>query len=164
VIGMTNAEYQREYYQRNKEALTARMKAYYQRNKEDLLGRMREYREANRDVIASWQREYQKRRKAANPGLAKAAKHRRRARVADSGGSYRPADIDRLRNVQRGRCAACAKKFCKSRPYVVDHVMPIALNGRNDADNLELLCRPCNRAKWHMHPDEWAGKLGRLFV
>lgn len=161
---MTEAEYQREYYERNREALKAKMRAYYQRNKRPMLDKMRAYAEENREKVAAWQCDYQKRRKAERPEIARAAKHRRRARIASSGGSYKPADIEHLHKVQQGRCAACAKRFCQSRPYVVDHVMPIALNGRNDADNLELLCRPCNRAKWHMHPDEWAGKLGRLFV
>lgn len=33
-------------------------------------------------------------------------------------------------------------------PLEVDHVTPIAKGGTNDDDNLQTLCKPCNRRKW----------------
>jgi 5-methylcytosine-specific restriction endonuclease McrA len=35
----------------------------------------------------------------------------------------------------------------------IDHVRPLALGGSNDVDNLQLLCRRCNRSK----RDRWVG-------
>lgn len=33
------------------------------------------------------------------------------------------------------------------RDLTVDHVIPVALGGTNDMDNLQTLCRPCNSSK-----------------
>jgi 5-methylcytosine-specific restriction endonuclease McrA len=87
--------------------------------------------------------------------------HKRRVLVKD-GGTYAIADIEALLQKQGYRCAAC-KKVIRHR-YEIDHVMPVSLGGANTIDNLQLLCRPCNRRKKNMHPDEWAAKLGRLFI
>ena len=158
------AEYQREYYLKNRDALKAKMRSYYQKNKEVLIQKMREYQEDHREQVAFWQNQYHKQRRIEHPEIYRAAKHNRRAMVASCGGTYRPSDLEKLNDLQGGRCAACGLKFKIGSPYVVDHVIPIALKGRNVIDNLQLLCRPCNRAKWHMHPDKWAQRLGKLFV
>jgi hypothetical protein len=42
-----------------------------------------------------------------------------------------------------GRCAACGSDELLQ----FDHVIPVALGGSSTAENLQLLCAPCNRAK-----------------
>ncbi len=42
-----------------------------------------------------------------------------------------------------GRCAACGSEELLQ----FDHVIPVALGGASTADNLQLLCAPCNREK-----------------
>jgi hypothetical protein len=42
-----------------------------------------------------------------------------------------------------GRCAACGS----AELLQFDHVIPVALGGASTAENLQLLCAPCNRAK-----------------
>jgi 5-methylcytosine-specific restriction endonuclease McrA len=42
-----------------------------------------------------------------------------------------------------GRCVGCGAEF----DLQYDHVIPVALGGASTAENLELLCAPCNRRK-----------------
>jgi hypothetical protein len=34
-----------------------------------------------------------------------------------------------------------------NRPMEFDHVLPLAMGGTDDVDNLQILCRKCNRGK-----------------
>ena len=42
-----------------------------------------------------------------------------------------------------GRCAECGSSF----EIQYDHVIPLALGGANTAENLQILCAPCNQSK-----------------
>lgn len=86
------------------------------------------------------QRERQKQRKL---------EHARAAMVAEESGSRRaregiPQDV-RMSVWKRdaGRCVECGR----SELLEFDHVIPLALGGSNTANNLQLLCADCNRAK-----------------
>lgn len=158
------SNYQRLYYLKNKERLAKNMKANYQKNRAERLEAMRAYAEKNKQRIAEWQAEYHRKRRREKPDIYRAAKHRRRAMVAASGGSYTGEEISALTLSQGNRCAACRRKFSHSLKAVIDHVVPIALGGSNYITNIQLLCRACNRSKWHLPAEEWAKKLGRLFV
>lgn len=48
---------------------------------------------------------------------------------------------------QEGRCALCGKVLDRSAQPHVDHKVPLALGGRNDPANLQLLCQRCNLGK-----------------
>ena len=52
------------------------------------------------------------------------------------------------------KCAACGET---NNPQV-DHIMPIYLGGTSTADNLQILCQPCNASKGAQHPEEWEGR------
>lgn len=80
--------------------------------------------------------------------------HRRRAP-----GRFTKADIDRLFLFQRGKCAICR---CGLDAYDIDHIMPIALGGTNDPENLQLLCKPCNNHKGAAHPVDYMQQRGFL--
>jgi 5-methylcytosine-specific restriction endonuclease McrA len=40
-------------------------------------------------------------------------------------------------------------KYCGSTESLeVDHIIPLARGGSNELDNLQILCKKCNRKKW----------------
>ncbi len=42
-----------------------------------------------------------------------------------------------------GSCRACGS----TRELQFDHIIPLAMGGSNEAENLQILCGPCNRSK-----------------
>lgn len=44
-------------------------------------------------------------------------------------------------------------KYCGSTNKLeIDHIIPLAMGGSNDLDNLQILCKKCNRKKWKYMP------------
>lgn len=58
------AEYQRAYYEANREKIAENKRAYREANREKIAEAKRAYREANREKWNAYMREYRKRRKA----------------------------------------------------------------------------------------------------
>jgi len=44
----------------------------------------------------------------------------------------------------RGRCRNCGS----ARHLEIDHIIPVSRGGSSEEDNLQTLCRLCNRRKW----------------
>lgn len=47
----------------------------------------------------------------------------------------------------KGHCQTCKAKIAPGQFWDIDHVIPRALGGSNDATNLQILCRTCHRSK-----------------
>lgn len=45
-----------------------------------------------------------------------------------------------------GECARCKRRLT-SDEVTIDHVVPLSRGGMTEITNLQVLCRPCNRAK-----------------
>lgn len=43
-------------------------------------------------------------------------------------------------------CVGCGKKLRKN-DVDIDHILPRSLGGKDDIDNLQCLCKTCNRSK-----------------
>jgi 5-methylcytosine-specific restriction endonuclease McrA len=134
---------------RHPEYHKARLKKWNAENRDKVLA----YREANKDRIAErgriWHQE--------NPDRARMTQARRRARMMGNGGTFTENDIAVLYDEQIGLCAGCHREL--NGKFEIDHVMPILLGGSNWPENLQLLCRRCNRSKGHKHPDAWLAEL-----
>ena len=72
-----------------------------------------------------------------------------------AGGSFTAADIEAIRTAQGNRCYLCGARLKK---FHIDHFIPLALGGTNDAGNLRLACPTCNLSKGAKHPHD----MGRL--
>ncbi|MBW8617177.1 MAG: HNH endonuclease [Hyphomicrobiales bacterium] len=49
--------------------------------------------------------------------------------------------------MRKGLCAVCIQKIEAGKAWDIDHILPLALGGTNAPENLQILCRPCHRAK-----------------
>jgi 5-methylcytosine-specific restriction endonuclease McrA len=79
--------------------------------------------------------------------------HRRRARLAESEGTFTTAEWEALK-VQYQRCPGCNRPWSqvpvlpgRKSAITRDHVVPISKGGRNDIGNLRPLCYSCNSRK-----------------
>ena len=49
------------------------------------------------------------------------------------------------------KCEYCGQE----RPLTMDHYNPVELGGTDEMENLKAACRPCNKRKGNMPPEEW---------
>lgn len=143
-------KYVREYGERNKERLKKKNAEWYLRNKARL----------NAAHLANYyanQEEWWARSKAwakANPErwreFGRQAEAKRRAAKYKAPGSWTEKDINRLYELQKGKCVACRVDLGKS--FHRDHIVALVRGGSNDINNIQLLCRSCNSRK---HAKDW---------
>lgn len=135
-------EYQKQYRKANAEKLQDDARRRYEANRETYAVDAKAYYEKKRDEFI--------------------ARAEERQRKLSERGKYTAEDVATLYANQCGRCAGCAieientRSRSAKRGFEVDHVMPVKLGGSNLPENLQLLCRPCNRKKHAKHPEEWA--------
>lgn len=80
------------------------------------------------------------------PGYKSHASRIRRARVAMSGGSHTLQEWESLKKRYNYMCLCC--KQCEPLIKLTeDHIVPIALGGSNDIENIQPLCGLCNSRK-----------------
>ena len=111
---------------------------------------------ANKEKVkadkAEWMREH--------PETRISIEAARRSRKSQAGGSFTAKEIKELHEKQRGCCAICKTKLTSR--FHRDHIIPVALGGTSNIDNIQLLCQPCNSKKGAKHPIEYAQQIGML--
>jgi 5-methylcytosine-specific restriction endonuclease McrA len=84
--------------------------------------------------------------------------HRRRALLAGSGGrGVNAADIQLMRDVQRGHCAYCQRDMAVYGEHL-DHIIPVTRGGPHEPENCCLACPKCNFSKNNKTPAEWINR------
>ena len=86
------AEYQRAYYEANREKIAEYQRAYYEANREKIAENQRAYREANREKWNAYQREYKKRRRT--HGENQSSKHHHQGAAGCVRGADAPGEDD----------------------------------------------------------------------
>ncbi len=149
-----------DYYEQNKEHISARHARNYIENREHHLAVQAVYTAANIDKIRTRNAAYAK----ANPEIRRLSSRKRRALIWKAEGTHTQADVEKLFDLQRGKCATCSCSLKKKgkNVYHVDHIMPLVRGGGNGPDNLQLLCPPCNLKKNAKDPIDWANQNGKL--
>ena len=164
-------EYNAAYYAARRDKIRADQAAARAANRENELARHAEYRAQNKEKIRASSADYYQRNKgecaararawwAANPEAKRRASAARRSRGGTIGKLSRGI-VQKLQVLQRHKCASCAQCI-RTRPFELDHIVPLALGGRNEDHNIQLLCKTCNRRKHAKEPIAWAQINGRL--
>lgn len=130
-------------------------------------GYMEEWRKSNSGYMEEWRKlnpgystiQARKWRKS-NPEKNTAIRNNRRSRKLNADGTHTATDIQQLFVLQKRKCAICRTSIISR--YHVDHIIPLALNGGNGKDNLQLLCPSCNMSKHSKHPVDFMQSRGML--
>lgn len=152
----------------NPEERKAHDAAYRARNAKKVSESKERYRLANlekvREAKARWRRENPEKMRSAriawqkqNPDKKQVYRENRRAVERGAAGKLSPGIAERLYAQQIGACNACRVQLCGK--YEIDHILPLALGGSHADENLQLLCRTCNRRKGKKHPDVFAREV-----
>ena len=63
---------------------------------------------------------------------------------------------------RKGSCASCHQKIDAGKAWDIDHILPLALGGTNEPENLQILCRPCHQSKTSQSDIPRIAKIKRL--
>jgi hypothetical protein len=127
--------YNRERYALNPEKFKARMLNQYHSNPD--------YQQKTLE---------RSRNRTRNPEKARAAKNRRRTRLAGNGGYFTDKDVANMRYIQQNLCAYCGRI---GQTLQIEHIIPVCRGGPSDPWNLCLACRKCNLNKGRKLLSEW---------
>jgi hypothetical protein len=166
------SESDRKFHSEHREERNERCRRYHAEHREDRLESFRQQYAEHREERQRYARRYtaehgiarlesNRRYNAANIDVRRAQHHRRRARKFGNGGTYSASDLISIRAAQtdkQGRliCWACGKPITGT-PHL-DHWIPLAQGGLNEASNLHYMHARCNMTKHTKHPTE----IGRL--
>lgn len=143
-------------YLRHREEVLAKVAAYQEANKSAVKKRTKAYRQANKAKISERFKTYAK----ANRDLMRVHERRRKMRHRNAPGDHTLADIRALEKAQGWLCANPRCRADLVGGYQVDHIQPLAKFGCNCANNLQLLCEPCNQGKGDKAPADWLREVG----
>lgn len=169
------AEYDREYRSKTKDKRKLQKQDYQIENREKLAAYHHDYYLTNRpkfqekskqhylsdrnQYILRSKKRYQTLKNTPEFKIVRrAADSRRRVRIANAGKGFTAQDIMTQLDMQQGICWWCNKPLDPSN-YHIEHRIPLARGGSNNADNICIACPKCNLSKGAKMPWEWIGRL-----
>ena len=96
----------------------------------------------------------------ANLDVCNLAGQNYRAKKRENGGILSKGLAVKLFKLQKAKCACCRKLLGDD--YHLDHIMPLAREGPNTDENIQLLCPNCNCSKGAKHPTDFMQSRGFL--
>jgi 5-methylcytosine-specific restriction endonuclease McrA len=145
----------KRYSEKHAEKLRILAKENYWKDPVKSRARVRAFYRKNIDALKAYSKEWRRK----NPEKSRALFANRRALQRSAAGRHTGMEIKEILKDQRGKCAYCKVKLKK---YHVDHIVPLTKGGDNDRRNLQILCQPCNQAKYNHDPIDFARMTGRL--
>lgn len=62
-----------------------------------------------------------------------------------------------------GTCQLCGRKIIYDN-MTIDHIIPLAMNGTSDIENLQCACEFCNSAKASVLPEDFCNRISGIFM
>jgi len=62
-----------------------------------------------------------------------------------------------------GKCELCGKAI-KYEEMTLDHIIPLAMNGADEAENLQCTCNMCNNFKGSILPEDFTRRVSDIFM
>ena len=127
-------KYQKEYYQKNKKKISDRFKHYYQEHAEEIRQRTAQYSASHPEKRKQWWNTHYE--KNSEYYIEKTRARRR---------GYQPLSRTLIKKLYKTypMCLACGN----TEKLSIDHIVPISKGGKNDYENLQVLCISCNVKK-----------------
>jgi 5-methylcytosine-specific restriction endonuclease McrA len=116
-------------------------KMYYAKHKETYAQRGRAWRKAHPDRFKAMMRRHRQKPSAKLKHRLNVS--RRRAMIRE--GNVSIEFVGQMLEEQGGLCKMCGVNVRSG--YELDHIIPISKGGKHSTDNLQILCRSCNRRK-----------------
>lgn len=63
----------------------------------------------------------------------------------------------------QGKCVLCGRKITYKQ-MTLDHIVPLAMNGKDDVINLQCTCDTCNKIKGSILPDDFMERITEIFL
>lgn len=142
---------------KNPEKRRAISKRHYDKYSEEKRENSRNWYANNRDLAKRVRDRY--RSKPGYRAIDLNNQSKRRIRTSD-GGRLSKNIVESLLSSQRGKCACCGLPL--GRDFHIDHIMPLALGGKNIDSNVQLLRSTCNLRKHAKHPVDYMQEMGKL--
>lgn len=139
----------KDWQSRNKGRVRENNAAWVKANPEKALAKSKRWKDKSKPHL----KEYKKKYAEKNPDANKVWVATRRARKLKAGGKHTAKDIRDLYQAQDAKCVYCSISLANG--YQVDHIVALSRGGSNDKSNIQLLCQPCNSAKWAKDPEEF---------
>ena len=149
-------QYCAKWQKNNPESLRKRVKKYTEKNANAIKQREKEKRLKDPAKYVQMARNYAKK----YPDKVNAKNAERRARRRNQSGVVSTNIIEKLKELQQNKCPCCKKPLGDN--YHLDHIVPLALGGKHDDSNLQLLIANCNQQKYNKHPIDFMQSRGFL--
>jgi len=150
------------YYDAHRTRVMEKVRRWAEEHPERIKARQRNYYQDNRERILRMNKEWAERNPERARELSREASHRRRAKLAGSGGSHTPEDVTAQFNRQQGKCFWCGRKMRGKRglrTWHADHIVPVSLGGSDNRENIVCAHWDCNISKGGTHPMDFAGVM-----
>lgn len=145
-----------QYREKNRTRVLAATKKWQEAHPEAMRAAVAGYRGKNPEQVKARITKWRKK----NPKSGCLYAQNRRAKKRENGGVLSRGLVEKLFELQRGKCPCCHKPLgCD---YHLDHKMPLALGGKNEDWNMQLLRKKCNTKKQAKHPIQFMRDQGFL--
>jgi len=147
---------QKIWNEKNKDRLRSVQSAWIKANPQSRKRSLRKWYEKNKESVKAANGKWKKE----NIDKRRIQDQNRKARKRNQLTRLSRGLVKRLLELQNGKCACCGVPL--GGKFHLDHIMPLALGGKHEDKNMQLLTSKCNLSKHAKHPIDFMQERGFL--